>query len=166
MSSIAEKFSRPHLLIIARVFVHGHTYQCHPASCAAALEVQRIVQEEDLVQNAAAMGQLLSRLLTEKLSGHPNVGDIRGRGLFWGIEFVADKQTKAPFPPWDHVVMKICEEALLERYSINVYPATGATEDGLQADSIIISPPYNVTAEDIELIVSTLVRLIHDFFSD
>ena len=66
-------------------FIHGQTYQGHPVACAAALEVQRIIEEERLLGNVKAMGDLLQRLLVEKLADHPNVGNIRGRGLFWGV---------------------------------------------------------------------------------
>ena len=66
-------------------FSHGQTYQGHPVSCAAALEVQRIIKEESLLDNVKRMGRLLEDLLKKGLEGHPNVGDIRGRGLFWGV---------------------------------------------------------------------------------
>lgn len=66
-------------------FAHGQTYQGHPVACAAALEVQRIIQEENLVQNVRTMGALLEQLLKQKLETHPHVGNIRGKGLFWGV---------------------------------------------------------------------------------
>lgn len=66
-------------------FSHGQTYQGHPLACAAALEVQKIIREEKLVDNVKEMGLLLEGLLKQKLADHPNVGDIRGRGLFWGV---------------------------------------------------------------------------------
>lgn len=147
-----------------RVFVHGHTYQGSPSGCAAALEVQRIVREEGLVRNVREMGTLLGRRLNEALGGHPNVGDIRGRGLFWGIEFVADKETKEPFPVQDHVAMSLAELGLTERYCIGVYPG-GGSADGVRGDHIIISPAYNVGVAEIETIVNIVARLIGDFFA-
>ena len=66
-------------------FAHGQTYQGHPIACAAALEVQRIITEERLVENVAKLGARLERSLKDRLGGHPNVGDIRGKGLFWGV---------------------------------------------------------------------------------
>jgi adenosylmethionine-8-amino-7-oxononanoate aminotransferase len=66
-------------------FMHGQTYQGHPISCAVALEVQREIRENKLVENVREMGNLLSSLLTKNLADHPHVGDIRGRGLFWGV---------------------------------------------------------------------------------
>lgn len=90
-------------------FSHGQTYQAHPLACRAALEVQRIIQEDDLINNVRAQGKLLGRLLQEKLSTHPHVGDIRGQGLFWGIEFVKDKATGSPFDPSHGVAMGVHE---------------------------------------------------------
>lgn len=145
-------------------FVHGHTYQGHPAGLAAALEVQRIIKEEGLLGNVRQQAVLLERRLKEELENHPNVGNIRGRGFFWGIEFAADKATKAPFPEEDHVAMKISELGLTEKYAINVYPGAGST-DGILGDHIIISPAFNATSEDIETIVTTVSRLIKDFFA-
>jgi adenosylmethionine-8-amino-7-oxononanoate aminotransferase len=136
-----------------------------PTCCAAALEVQRIVQEDNLLNNVNTMGFLLEKLLKERLSDHPNVGDIRGRGLFWGIELVAAKQTKAPLPLADHTAMAICEKGLAEEYSIGVYPAGGTAEDGIQGDAIIIAPPFTVTAEEVEIVVSRVTRLIKDHFA-
>jgi len=68
-----------------RQFVHGQTYQAHPMVCAAAMEVQRIIQEQDLVANAKKLGELLESKLKNAFADHPNVGNIRGRGLFWAV---------------------------------------------------------------------------------
>jgi adenosylmethionine-8-amino-7-oxononanoate aminotransferase len=146
------------------VFVHGHTFQGHPTCCAAALEVQKIIQEDNLIDNVKSMGGLLEKLLKDNLSDHPNVGDIRGRGLFWGIELVADKKTKAPLPLADHTAMAVCEKGLEEGYSIGVYPAGGTADDGIRGDAIIISPAFTVTADEIEDVVSRVTRLIQDYF--
>lgn len=73
------------LTLNGRRFSHGHTYQAHPISCAAAAEVHRIIQSEDLVHNVSRMGKYLGSLLKQKLGHHRYVGDIRGRGLFWGV---------------------------------------------------------------------------------
>lgn len=144
--------------------MHGHTYQAHPLCCAAALEVQRIIREQNLVDNVRRMGEVLSRMLAETLGNHPNVGNIRGRGLFWAIEFVVDKSTGRPFPPEDAVAMSVCVQGLTPEYAMAFYPATG-TVNGKMGDFIIVSPPYTVTEEDIHLIVQTLTRLVSDFFA-
>ncbi|KAF2968228.1 hypothetical protein GQX73_g5299 [Xylaria multiplex] len=113
-------------------FVHGHTYQGHPVTCAAALEVQKIMREDNLVQNVSKMGGLLSARLKELLINHPNVGDIRGSGLFWGIEFVADRTTNKPFPSSSGVALGIAELGLTKPYCTAVYPSSG-TADGTQS---------------------------------
>jgi adenosylmethionine-8-amino-7-oxononanoate aminotransferase len=146
------------------VFVHGHTYQGHPAGCAAALEVQRIIQEEGLLKNVQELAPLLSMSLVDEVGSHPNVGNIRGRGFFWGIEFVADRDTSEPFPVEDHVAMDICEFALTSNYGVGMYPGGGSV-DGIRGDHIIIAPPYNVSGEDINWIVATVKRVIEDFFA-
>jgi adenosylmethionine-8-amino-7-oxononanoate aminotransferase len=133
-------------------------------ACAAALQVQRIIEEDNLVANVANMGKLLSSLLEAAISHHPNVGDIRGRGLFWGIEFVQDKLSKQPFKADANVAMNICELGLSTQYSIAVYPSSG-TADGILGDHIILAPPFNVTDEDVHQIVQSVTRLVNDFFT-
>jgi adenosylmethionine-8-amino-7-oxononanoate aminotransferase len=146
-----------------RAFVHGHTYQGHPIACAAALEIQKIIKEEKLMENVQKMGKLLSERLYELLSSHPNVGDIRGRGLFWGIEFVSDKATRQPFPVANNVAMEIAELGLTKPYGIAIYPGTG-TADGIDGDHFIVSPAYNITADEIEEIATITHRLVVDYF--
>ena len=144
--------------------MHGHTYQGHAVACAAALEIQRILQEDNLVENCREMGQLLGRLLREELGKHPHVGDVRGRGLFWGVEFVRSKKTKRPFPPSDGVAGGICEMGLKEPHCIQVYPGTG-TFDGVSGDHIIIAPAYNVVTSDVEWMVKKIGCLVTHYFA-
>ncbi|OAA68538.1 exocyst complex protein exo70 [Niveomyces insectorum RCEF 264] len=145
-------------------FVHGHTYQGHPVTCAAALAVQRIVADENLIANVRDLGAVLSERLVQRLGHHPNVGDIRGRGFFWGIEFVRDKASAQPFPAGDHVAMEVAELGLQRAYSIAVYPGSG-TVDGVCGDHIILAPPYNATRKDIDTIVDMVARLVEDYFA-
>ncbi|KJR84645.1 aminotransferase class III family protein [Sporothrix schenckii 1099-18] len=146
-------------------FVHGHTYQGHPVACAAALAVQRIIAEEDLLANVRTLAPVLSDLLVQRLGDHPNVGDIRGRGFFWGIEFVQDKAAARPFPAADHVAMEIAELGVATAdYAVAVYPGSG-TADGVSGDHIILSPPYNVTKAEIHTIVDRVARLVEDYFA-
>lgn len=107
---------------------------------------------------------MLEKSLKDLLGDHPNVGNIRGRGLFWGIEFVADKKTSRPFPFDEHVSIQIAELGLSEKYQIGVYPGAGSA-DGLQGDHIIISPAFNVTSDEIRWIATTVARLVRDFFA-
>ena len=131
-------------------FMHGHTYQAHPMACAAALAVQEVIAKENLLGNVQAMGALLEQKLTERLGNHRNIGDIRGRGLFWAIELVQDRGSKAVFDP----KLKINERVKQEAYSrgLGCYPM-GGTIDGLQGDHVILAPPYTVTAAEVEMIV-------------
>jgi len=117
-----------------------------------------------MLANVRRMGAVLSKLLRERIADHPCVGDIRGRGLFWGIEFVMDKSSAIPFPASRHVAMEISELGLDEKYSVAVYPGSG-TVDGVHGDHIILSPPYNITQGDIEYMVDSVGRLIEDYFS-
>lgn len=131
-------------------FMHGHTYQAHPMACAAALAVQEVIAEENLLANVNAMGALLEQGLTERLGNHRHVGDIRGRGLFWAIELVQDRGSKAVFDP----TLKINERVKREAYArgLGCYPM-GGTIDGLRGDHVILAPPYNVTAEEVGMIL-------------
>ncbi|KAM0260021.1 hypothetical protein ACHAPA_010467 [Fusarium lateritium] len=134
------------------VFSHAHTYQGHPVGCAAALEVQRIVREDNLVENVRENGEYLGKLLHEQLDGHPHVGNIRGRGFFWSLEFVAYKETKEPFPPSAGIAKKV-HLAALNDVGISLYPGMG-TKDGVTGDHVWIAPAYTSTKLDIERIVS------------
>lgn len=166
VASLPSLFVLSHTMIDLtenRAFMHGHTYQAHPVACAAALEIQKIIKEENLIENVQKMGKLLSERLFESLSSHPNVGNIRGRGLFWGIEFVSDKATRQPFPVTDNVAMGIAELGLTKPYGIAIYPGTG-TVDGINGDHFIVSPAYNITADEIEEIATIVHRLVVDYF--
>lgn len=132
-------------------FMHGHTYQAHPVAAAAALAVQQVIRDEGLLANVRAMGTLLEQRLVDRLGNHRHVGDIRGRGLFWCAEFVADRATKAPFDP----SLKLNDRIKHEAYArgLACYPM-GGTIDGRQGDHVLLSPPYIATASDIDAIVA------------
>jgi adenosylmethionine-8-amino-7-oxononanoate aminotransferase len=131
-------------------FMHGHTYQAHPIACAAALAVQQVIREEDLLANVRAMGARLEAGLVERLGNHRHVGDIRGRGLFWAVEFVADRATKAPFDPALKLHDRVKREALAR--GLACYPM-GGTIDGRLGDHVLLAPPYIVNAAEVEMIV-------------
>ncbi|KAJ9297204.1 hypothetical protein DTO271G3_4497 [Paecilomyces variotii] len=144
-------------------FRHGQTYQGHPVSCAAALAVQRIIQEQNLLENVRKMGALLESQLRSRLADHPNVGDIRGKGLFWGIEFVKDKTTKEPFDSKLGVASRIQNLALQPQYGISLYAGSG-TVDGVCGDHILIAPPYNTNKDEIEIIADVAAKVIEEVF--
>jgi adenosylmethionine-8-amino-7-oxononanoate aminotransferase len=134
-------------------FQHGHTYLAHPMACAAALAVQRVVREDNLLERVRVMGDLLEQRLTERFGNHRHVGDIRGRGLFRAIEIVADRASKAPFDPALKTHARIKKAALAR--GLACYPA-GGTVDGKSGDHVLLAPPYIASAQDIDMIVDRL----------
>ena len=134
-------------------FNHGQTYQAHPVCCAATLAVQKIVRREGLVENVARLGKWLYPLLVQTFKDSKYVGEIRGRGLFWGIEFVKDRATREPFCP--EVGFGIRFPAMCFELGVAVYPGA-ATVDGTKGDHAILSPPYNVSDEELKKIVSVM----------
>ncbi len=134
-------------------FMHGQTYQAHPVACAAALAVQRVIAEDGLLANVRAMGEHLSAGLTARLGNHRHVGDIRGRGLFWAIELVADRASKAVFDPALRLHERVADAA--HERGLAVYPM-GGTIDGTRGNHVIVAPPYIAAAGDIEAIVARL----------
>jgi adenosylmethionine-8-amino-7-oxononanoate aminotransferase len=134
-------------------FQHGHTYLAHPMACAAALAVQKVIAEERLLERVRTMGALLEERLIERFGNHRHIGDIRGRGLFRGLELVADRASKQPFDPALKLNVRI-KAAAMER-GLACYPA-GGTADGLRGDHILLAPPYIVSAEEIDLLVDRL----------
>jgi len=138
-------------------FQHGHTYMGHPTACAAALEVQKVIAEENLLANVRAMGELLDEALTERLGNHRHVGDIRGRGLFRGVELVADRTTKAPFDSARRLNARVKAEAM--QRGLICYPM-GGTVDGKTGDHVLLAPPFIVDARHIGMIVDRLAAAI------
>ncbi|KAH6706624.1 pyridoxal phosphate-dependent transferase [Leptodontidium sp. MPI-SDFR-AT-0119] len=144
-------------------FIHGQTYQGMPVQAAAALEVQRIKREENLMENVRIQGAYLEKCLQSLLGDHPNVGDIRGRGLFWGLEFVKDKETKEPFDPMLGVAQKVHDTAISPPFNMTLYPGTG-TVDGIRGDHVILAPTYIVTKADVEYIAKMTSDVIRHVF--
>lgn len=134
-------------------FQHGHTYMGHPLACAAALAVQRVIRRDNLIANVVAQGERLGRRLRERFANRHEVGDIRGRGLFWAIELVADRQSKAPLDPQRKMHVRIKKEALIR--GLMVYPM-GGTVDGISGDHVLIAPPFVVDGPTIDTIVDRL----------
>jgi adenosylmethionine-8-amino-7-oxononanoate aminotransferase len=129
------------------------TYSAHPASCAAADRVLQILEREALVARAATMGEKLGKRLS-RLLDHPNVGDVRGRGLLWAVELVADKTTRAPFPAKAGLTNKVVAAGIAE--GIFVYP--GGVDPA--RDVITLGPPFTISEHELELIGERLERAI------
>jgi adenosylmethionine-8-amino-7-oxononanoate aminotransferase len=138
-------------------FQHGHTYMGHPLACAAALAVQRTIIEEQLLERVRLRGARLRELLTERLGAHPNVGEIRGRGLFQGLELVADRASRRPFAPELKLHARIKAEAMAR--GLLCYPM-GGTIDGRLGDHVLLAPPFIVAEDELEAIVVRLEQAI------
>ena len=128
----------------------------HPTACAAALAVQRKIQSLDLLANVRKQGDDLDRRLLERLGNHAHVGDIRGRGLFRGIELVADRATKEPFDPALKLHARIKKHAMGK--GLICYPG-GGTADGIKGDHVLLAPPFIIEEPEIEELVNPSGRL-------
>ena len=138
-------------------FQHGHTYIGHATACAAALAVQRRIESDHLLDNVTLMGEKLQQALIQALGDHPHIGDIRGRGLFRGIELVKDRGTKAPFDTSLKLHAKIKAAAMQQ--GLMCYPM-GGTINGKDGDHILLAPPFIITEAHITEIVDKLSRSI------
>ena len=134
-------------------FQHGHTYLAHPLACAAALAVQNVIREDGLLDQIKERGKQLEQRLTERFGNHRHVGDVRGRGLFWAIELVADRATRTSFDPALKLHQKIKAEAFAN--GLGCYPG-GGTVDGVRGDHVLLAPPYIASSDEIDQIVDKL----------
>ena len=134
-------------------FQHGHTYMGHPVACAAALEVQHVIEEEDLLANVRRQGDNLHRALRQSFGEHAHVGDIRGRGLFQAVELVADAESKEPFDPALGIHARVKREAMAR--GLMCYPM-GGTVDGQRGDHVLLAPPYIVDEEAVQTIAAQI----------
>ena len=151
-SHIVEAFERG-----SGLFQHGHTYIGHPVACAAALAVQKVIVRDGLLAAVRRQGEALAVRLRDALGNHPHVGDLRGRGLFRGIELVADRTTKAPFDPALRLHARIKAQAMAR--GLMVYPM-GGTLDGQRGDHVLLAPPFIVTDADLDAIVQRLAEAV------
>jgi adenosylmethionine-8-amino-7-oxononanoate aminotransferase len=137
-------------------FVHGFTFSHHPVTAAACLAVLDILERELLVERAKSLGVILHERL-ERLHSHPHVGDVRGRGLMWGIEIVEDAATRRPFPRsagWTAAVTAGCLKA-----GLIVYPTTGVA-DGVDGDAVMLAPPFVVSEAELNEMVDILDHVL------
>jgi adenosylmethionine-8-amino-7-oxononanoate aminotransferase len=127
-------------------FQHGHTYVGHAAACSGALAVQRRLHGDGLLARVTPLGRNLEQRLRKALGSHPNVGEIRGRGLLWALELVADRSTRHPFEPKLRVHARLKSEAM--KAGLLCYPM-GGTVDGVRGDHVLLAPPF--IAEEAQL---------------
>jgi adenosylmethionine-8-amino-7-oxononanoate aminotransferase len=143
-------------------FVHGHTYSQNPLSCAAGLTVLQIIEEQDLVNRSARMGDKLLHTL-QRLHRFPIVGDIRGIGLFAGIELVRNKKDRAPFDPGLNVSKRIVSRAFEK--GLIVYPGNGGA-DGIRGDHLLLAPPFIIDEDGIKELVDLLEASMEEIVSE
>ena len=134
-------------------FQHGHTYIGHAAACAGALAVQKRLHEDGVLARVAPSGKLLEKKLNSAFADHPHVGDIRGRGLFWGVELVEDRATKKPFDPKLRMHARVKRRAL--EAGLMCYPM-GGTLDGAQGDHVLLAPPFIADETQLDELVDKL----------
>ncbi|MBY4892186.1 aspartate aminotransferase family protein [Rhodobacteraceae bacterium N5(2021)] len=136
-------------------FQHGHTYLAHPIAAAAGRAVLQEMLERDLIAGVRTKGAAFEARLRDRFAQMPHVGDIRGRGLFWGIEFVADRATKTPFAPHHGLAGKLKKAAMAE--GLACYPMAG-TRDGKHGDHVLLAPPFIMTEAQMDEVVDKLAR--------
>ena len=139
------------------LFQHGHTYLGHAVACAAALAVQQVIVRDGLLDRVKVLGTHLEQRLRAELGAHPHVGDIRGRGLFWGVELVADRASKQWFDPALKVHARLKADAMAR--GLLVYPM-GGTVDGRVGDHVLLAPPFICSEAEIDLLVERLAEAV------
>lgn len=138
-------------------FQHGHTYIGHPIAAAVGCAVIKEMLEHDLFAQVRARGDYLGAQLHHHFGQHPHVGDIRGRGLFWGIEIVEDRETKTPFDPARGLAGKIKKAAFAE--GLACYPMPG-TRDGRVGDHVMLAPPFIASEAELDGALDSLARAL------
>jgi adenosylmethionine-8-amino-7-oxononanoate aminotransferase len=138
-------------------FQHGHTYLGHATACAAALAVQHTIRAENLLAAVRERGEELREVLRRRFADHPHVGDIRGRGLFLGLELVAERESKDPIDPAFALHGRV-KRAAMER-GLMCYPM-GGTIDGRRGDHILLAPPYIISSDQLGELVEKLAAAL------
>lgn len=137
-------------------FVHGHTYASNPLSCGISLKVLEIIERENYLDNAKLQGEYFIEKLQE-LYKYPIIGDVRGKGLMTGLEFVKNQSTKEPFEVSENVKGKFTVNCLAE--GIVPYPG-GGSADGVRGDDTLLAPPINITREEVDELLAGLEKAI------
>lgn len=140
-------------------FMHGHTYVGHATACSAALAVQQIIEEDALLERVQTVGAKLRTALDERLGSHEHVGDIRGRGLFLGVELVQERASKQPFDKSNMLAARLKNTAM--ENGLICYPTNG-TVDGKDGDHILLAPPFILPEKSIDELVDKLATSIDE----
>ncbi len=155
--NVYETITRPALRGEAGGFVHGFTYSHSPVGAAVAGEVLRILELENLVEASRTKGELLRGLLQARIGDHPNVGDIRGRGLMVGLELVSDRATKAAFPRKARLIENVMAHA--RAGGVLLYHGTG-NANGIDGDTVLLGPPFVTTEAELTKIADVVANAI------
>ncbi len=142
-------------------FAHGHTYIGHAIACAAGVAIQKCL-DDGLLASVSGKGERLMALLNERFGEHPNVGDIRGRGLFIGLEFVVDRKTKTAFPVEDRIPTKLKNAAM--EHGLICYPG-GGTVDGRIGAHMLLAPPFIAEDRHFEELADRLGKMFSAVFT-
>ncbi len=144
-------------------FQHGHTYLGHAVACAAALAVQRVIERDGLLEKVRRNSLVFEALLRKTFGDHPHVGDIRGRGFFWGVELVQERGGKKPFDPKKKLHAQVKKQGFSR--GLMVYPM-GGTVDGWYGDHVLLAPPFIASEADLALIVERLSAAVDAAIAD
>jgi adenosylmethionine-8-amino-7-oxononanoate aminotransferase len=153
---VAPKVSAP-ILAEHGAYMTGHTFSGHTAACAAGLAVQRIIERDQLLARVRTAGSVLQESLRRSLARFDEVGDVRGRGFFIGVELVKDRRSRAPFGPERGLSYEVGQRAFAD--GLICYPCSGNV-DGAAGDTLILAPPYNAGDSELEEIIVKLTRAI------
>lgn len=163
---LAATITRAHIheefVTSGKGFDHGHTYVGHASACAAGLAVMDVIDDENLLQNVQTQGALLQKQLEAAFGDHPHIGDIRGRGLFRGMEIVENTQTKQPFPDARQITKRLKQATM--KHGLICYPGGGSFQDNL-GSSILLAPPFILQPEHIEQLIDKLHLIFADVFN-
>ncbi|MBE0490408.1 MAG: aspartate aminotransferase family protein, partial [Halomonas sp.] len=140
-------------------FQHGHTYAGNPLACATGLAVIEAIRREGLLANTRARGEQLEAGLRALAERYPWVGQVRGLGLLWGVELVADPVTRAPFPAEQNRFAQIT--ALAKEEGLLIYPRR--TLDGVAGDHFLVTPPLTITADEVGTLLERLALAMARF---
>jgi adenosylmethionine-8-amino-7-oxononanoate aminotransferase len=138
-------------------FNHGGTFSHHAVGAAAALATMDYLEEHGLVARAARLGEYLGQRLWDSLSDDPSVGDVRGIGMMWGVEFVADRKSKTPYAIDARFSDRVCARCM--EMGVLFYPGHGCV-DGLQGDHLMVAPPFVTTVQQVDFMIETLRQAI------
>lgn len=156
LSAVGVQAKHYEALRAATGFTHGGTFTHHPVAAAAGLAVVGILERENLVQRAAEVGESLGQKLKDRLKDSPHVGDVRGKGMIWGVELVSDKNTLKPFARKEQATERVWQE--LFDNQVIVYKSVGLA--GTDGDGFVVAPPFVIKEEEIDLAVDKIGQAI------